>query len=176
MQSQQSPLLDVFCLQAKLLPGRYNLYGNSLEFQVKCMIKKNKIKEIVKRRDMERNFNEFINKTDFTQKRLSASSILGQNCNQPALKGLLFDPLNQTGSMEVLKNSVCFCFCCCFLQLACYQRLVICSSSSYNSSLFAKITTLFMPYVYDKERKGRLKERDQSLRSLFFRHPFTNSF
>ena len=35
------PIVDVFCLQAKLLPGRYNLYGNSLEFQVKYIEKKN---------------------------------------------------------------------------------------------------------------------------------------
>ena len=34
------PIVDVFCLQAKLLPGRYNLYGNSLEFQVKYIEKK----------------------------------------------------------------------------------------------------------------------------------------
>ena len=34
------PIVDVFCLQAKLSPGRYNLYGNSLEFQVKYKIKK----------------------------------------------------------------------------------------------------------------------------------------
>ena len=40
MQSQQSPLLNVFCLQAKLLLGRHNLYGNSLEFQVKYIEKK----------------------------------------------------------------------------------------------------------------------------------------
>ena len=35
------PIVDVFCLQAKLLPGRYNLYGNSLEIQVKYMKEKN---------------------------------------------------------------------------------------------------------------------------------------
>ena len=35
------PIDDVFCLQAKLLPGRYNLYGNSLEIQVKYMKEKN---------------------------------------------------------------------------------------------------------------------------------------
>ena len=70
----------------------------------------------------------------------------------------------------------CFYFCRCFLQLACYQRLVICSSSSYNSSLFAKITTLLMPYVYDKKRKGRLKEKDQSLRSLLFAIPSLTVF
>ena len=34
------PIVDVFCLQAKLLPGRYNLYGNSLEIQVKYMKEK----------------------------------------------------------------------------------------------------------------------------------------
>ena len=34
------PIVDVSCLQAKLLPGRYNLYGNSLEIQVKYMIEK----------------------------------------------------------------------------------------------------------------------------------------
>ena len=34
------PIVDVFCLQAKLLPGRYNLYGNSLEFQIKYIEKK----------------------------------------------------------------------------------------------------------------------------------------
>ena len=38
------PIVDVFCLQAKLLPGRYNLYGNSLEFQVKYIEKKKSIK------------------------------------------------------------------------------------------------------------------------------------
>ena len=35
------PIVDVFCLQAKLSPGRYNLYGNSLEFQVKYIWEKN---------------------------------------------------------------------------------------------------------------------------------------
>ena len=34
-------IVDVFCLPAKLLPGRYNLYGNSLEIQVKYTIEKN---------------------------------------------------------------------------------------------------------------------------------------
>ena len=34
------PIVDVFCLQAKLLLGRYNLYGNSLEIQVKYTIEK----------------------------------------------------------------------------------------------------------------------------------------
>ena len=34
------PIVDVFCLQAKLLPGRYNLYSNSLEIQVKYMKEK----------------------------------------------------------------------------------------------------------------------------------------
>ena len=37
------PIVDVFCLQAKLLPGRYNLYGNSLEFQVKYIVIKKMI-------------------------------------------------------------------------------------------------------------------------------------
>ena len=35
------PIVDVFCLQAKLLLGRYNLYGNSLEVQVKYIERKN---------------------------------------------------------------------------------------------------------------------------------------
>ena len=35
------PIVDVFYLQAKLLPGRHNLYGNSLEFQVKIQVRKN---------------------------------------------------------------------------------------------------------------------------------------
>ena len=34
-------IVDVFCLPTKLLPGKYNLYGNSLEIQVKYMKEKN---------------------------------------------------------------------------------------------------------------------------------------
>ena len=42
------PIVDVFCLQAKLSPGRYNLYGNSLEFQVKYIWEKNGMIKMMK--------------------------------------------------------------------------------------------------------------------------------